>query len=65
MISQVSRFRRIGHSGRRAEDAAHRTADLRRETNAHGAGLVQRDEHGLDGQAVIGAEEQFLKAVDG
>ena len=64
MISQVSRLRRPRHPRGGAEDAAHRAADLRRETDTDRARLVQRDQDRLDRQAVRSAEQQLLKPVD-
>ena len=51
------------HPGRGAEGAAHRAADLRRETDAHRARLVERDQDRLDRQAVAGQEPELLEAV--
>ena len=54
-----------GHARRRAEDATHRAADLRREADADRPRLVQGDQHRLDRQAVVRPEAELLEAVDG
>ena len=52
-----------GHPRRGTELAAHGAADLGREAEADGPRLVQRDDHGLDGQAVVRPEAEFLEPV--
>ena len=54
-----------GHACRRAEDATHRAADLRREADADRPRLVQGDQHRLDRQAVVRPEAELLEPVDG